>query len=242
VEREIADLSARNVELGVREAQLRVDQSRVTALLPLADRWSREAGQSVARFDTVAAKGIVTSQTQNQALFSRFDAASKLAELKGQAEVLESEVPDVVRSRSRAEGALAQLVALYDGGSVRSPVGGVVGPRVPDVGHVAKTGDELMVVYRRDTYVLAYLPRYYMFRIARGDKVQVSGGSGTPSVTGVVESVLSVADALPEEFQVASRPRDRDRLLRISLPKSHGFALSQKLEISGCAFGWCWGS
>jgi hypothetical protein len=54
-----------------------------------------------------------------------------------------------------------------------------------------------------------------------------------------VETLLSVADALPPEFQSMFRPRDRGRLVRIRLPAGHPFAVSQKLQVRGCMFGWC---
>ena len=36
------------------------------------------------------------------------------------------------------------------------------------------------------------------------------------------------------------RPRDRSRLARITLDEKNPFAVSQKVTISGCAFGYCW--
>jgi hypothetical protein len=79
-----------------------------------------------------------------------------------------------------------------------------------------------------------------MFPVSRGDEVSVTAGPGAPPVTGVVDALLDVADALPPEFQSTFRPRDRDRLIRIALPEASSFALSQKVRVGGCAFGWCW--
>jgi multidrug resistance efflux pump len=240
MQREIADLSARDAELATRQAQLRVDQSRISALLPLAERWSHDATESVTRFDTISSKGLISAQTQNQAQVARYDAAAKRAELQGQSTVLAAEVPEVERSSARAHDALADLEALYANGEVRAASAGVIGPRVPDVGHVARTGDELMLLYGGKRYILAYLPELYMFSISRGDKVAVTAGPGAPPVTGVVDALLDVADALPPEFQSNFRPRDRDRLIRIALPEAPSFALSQKVRVGGCALGWCW--
>jgi len=36
------------------------------------------------------------------------------------------------------------------------------------------------------------------------------------------------------------RPRDRSRLVRISVPADHGLAILQKVRIGGCIVGWCW--
>lgn len=37
-----------------------------------------------------------------------------------------------------------------------------------------------------------------------------------------------------------ARPRDRSRLVRIAFDGPATFAVSQKVTISGCAFGICW--
>jgi hypothetical protein len=63
--------------------------------------------------------------------------------------------------------------------------------------------------------------------------------AGRNRAEGSVETLLSVADALPPEFQSMFRPRDRGRLVRIRLPDGHPFATSQKLQVRGCVLGWC---
>jgi multidrug resistance efflux pump len=240
IQREIADLSARDAELGVREAQLRVDQSRVAALLPVAERWSKQARTSLAKFDSVSAKGLITTQSQNQAMSALYDSAAKNAELEGQSQVLTTELPRIAEMQRRAHDALEQLRASYDDGAVRAPADGVVGPHVADVGRVARAGEELTLVYGRDSYVLAYLPNLYLFAIAKGDRVLVNGGPGAPSVVGTVADVLDVAESPPQELQSKFRPTDRNRLIRISIPKDSGLALAQTVRVSGCALGWCW--
>ncbi|MCK1975366.1 hypothetical protein LNK20_22035, partial [Bacillus safensis] len=74
--------------------------------------------------------------------------------------------------------------------------------------------------------------------VRKGMTVNVSGGA--QSAKGKIETILTVADALPAEFQNMFRPRDRSRLIRIALANENPFAVSQKVTISGCAFGYCW--
>jgi len=238
--RDIADLSVRAADLSARETQLRVNAASVQTLLPLAQRNAREGADAVARIDTMSERGLVSMQSMTQALASGYDMAAKLAELRGQQEILGSQLSLVAQSRNRADAALDQLEAFYDRGAVRAAAAGTVGSRVPAVGEVVRFGDELLQVYGDKAYVLAYLPDIYLFALAPGDKVEVSGGAGSHTNVGTVEAILGVADALPPEFQNTFRPRDRGRLVRISLPKSHGFAISQKVRVGGCVFGWCW--
>ena len=114
---------------------------------------------------------------------------------------------------------------------------GTVGARVPVAGQVVKVGDELLQVNSGKAYIIAYMPDMYLFEVKSGDKVSIGGGSHR--VAGEVESILTVADALPAEFQNMFRPRDRSRLIRVKLPDDHGFAVSQKIRVGGCIAGWC---
>jgi multidrug resistance efflux pump len=240
--KDIADLSLRNADLAARETQLRVTAASVQSLLPLAQRNAREGSDALARIDTLSDRGLVSIQSMTQALSSGYDAAAKLADLRGQAEILGDQLTLVEQSHRRAGEALAQLEAFYDRGAVRAVADGAVGSHVPVIGQVVKFGDELLQVYGDNAYILAYLPDIYWFAVSPGDIVEVSGGMGSRSSVGTVEEILGVADALPPEFQNAFRPRDRSRLVRIRLPAGHGFAISQKVRIGGCALGWCWRS
>jgi multidrug resistance efflux pump len=238
--RDIADLSVRTGNLAAQEAQLRVRGATTRILMPLAERNARESTEVVARIDTLSDRGLISSQSMTQALSSGYDMAAKLADLKGQSEIISQELSLVEQSHRRAAEALTQLEAFYDGGALRAASAGTVGSSVPVVGQVVRFGDELMRIYGEKAYVLAYLPDIYLFSVTPGDKVEVS--AGTVSSIGTVDAILSVADALPPEFQNTFRPRDRSRLVRISLPKENGLAISQKVRVGGCVFGWCWRS
>lgn len=232
--KDIADLATRVADLAVRETQLKVRQSTVAALLPLAERHTKETAEQVSRMDSVAGRGVLSAQYINQALTSGYETASKLAELRGQSETLAGELQLVQKSHRRAADALDQLEAFYDKGSIHSPVEGHIGAKVPSPGQVVRFGDEIMQVNGNASYVLAYLPDMYLFKVQSGDRVRIT--SGTTSVSGTIDAILSVADALPAEFQNMFRPRDRSRLIRVSLPANHGLAVSQKIQVRGTPF------
>jgi multidrug resistance efflux pump len=238
--RNIADLSLRTGELSTRITQLRMRAATIASLMPLAERQAQETSQTVARVDKMSARGLISSQAMNQNLSAEYDSAARLADLRVQAGALSKEITVTEGSYRKASAAFAQLEVFYDRGEFRAPASGVIGPRVPVVGQVAKYGDELLQIYGQKTYVLAYLPDMYLFSVSPGDRVEVTGGPGSPSVTGTVEAILGVADSLPPEFQNMFRPRDRSRLMRISLPRNSGFAISQKVRVGGCIAGWCW--
>lgn len=236
--KQLADLAYRDGELALRVQQIEGRIASIETLLPLAERAARESRLMVERFDTVDGKGLVSSVTKNTALRGSFDTADKLAELTIQKQTTAAELAVVTEARRTSQAAVAQLTRIYDDGFVRAPAPGVVGAKVPLLGQVVDTGDQLMQINGGSAYILAYLPDQYLFGIREGMAVNVSGGGHT--VRGRVESILAVADALPAEFQNMFRPRDRSRLVRISLPEEQPFAATQKVQVSGCAFGFCW--
>lgn len=236
--RQIADLAYRDGELAIREGQLIGKLAVIDAVMPLAERTANESTTTVALFDTVSNQGLVPAMTRGEALRGSLDAVERVADLGSRRDATRIELGLVTEARETSSRARMQLEAIFDDGNVRAAGAGVVGAKVPVPGRVVKFGDELMQINGGRSYVLAYLPDQYLFSIREGMAVHV--GSGGESARGRIEGVLAVADALPAEFQNMFRPRDRSRLVRIVLDDDHPFAVSQKVRISGCAFGICW--
>lgn len=238
--RDIAQVTAQNADLETKEAQLRTRAAILGALIPLADQQARESAIAVQKLQQLTGAGLVSNDRYVQALNSRYESAARLTNLQAEAALLEQQLPLVTDSRKRAGQALAQLDAFYDNGQIRAARDGVVGAKIPTVGQVVKSGDRLLDVYGADRTILAYLPDMYRFSLVPGDRVDLAAGS--THATGVIEAVLPVTDELPPEFQSTFRPRDRGRLARIRFAGGDDrvFAVSQKVEVTGCALGWCW--
>lgn len=236
--KEIADLSVRSSEMVVKETELRGQSTTISTLLPLAERASRESGETVARLDQIARQGLIPMRTRDDAVSTSFEATQRLAELTAQGLDNHAQVRMVQASRQVAENAVTRLKEIYDDGKIQALTAGVVGSRVPVPGQFVRPGDELLQINGGRSYILAYLPDEYLFPVTEGLKVDVSAGSDRSE--GTVEKVLQIADALPAEFQNMLRPRDRSRLIRIALPHASPFAVSQKVVVRGCVFGWCW--
>jgi len=234
--KDIADLSSRNADLASKIGQTRLRLATVDAVLPLADRHAKESAAALKKLDSIADRGLISITRLDQALGSNFDTTSRFSDLSGQSKLLGDEIALVESSFRQAKHALSQFEAFYDQGLVRSVTAGVVGPRVPVIGQVVKFGDELMQVYGSDAYVLAYLPDTHIFTVIPGQEVAIR--VGTTRTTGRVEALLGVADALPPEFQNMFRPRDRSRLLRVTLDDASVIAISQKVRVTSC--GACW--
>jgi len=236
--RELANFDLRDSELSIREGQLNGRLTSIAAIAPLAERTARETGATSSQFDTVSGRGIVSLLSKDDALRNSLQAAERLAALQSEQAATENELLLLKRSRAIFREAIDKLSALYDEGYLRANAPGVVGAKVPIPGQIVKFGDELMQINGGLSYVLAYLPDDYLFEVTEGMPVRVKGG--TQSARGRIEAILTVADALPAEFQNMFRPRDRSRLVRIGLDQPNYFAVSQKVTVSGCAFGYCW--
>ncbi|UGX88451.1 HlyD family secretion protein [Phyllobacterium meliloti] len=236
--KEIANLALRDSELSVREGQLRGKLAAVKTVMPLAERTARESTSTVAQFDTVSGRGIVSALTKDDALRGSLQAAERVADLTSQETSAQIELDLLANSRKISNAAIAQLNGIYDDGYLRASTPGVLGAKVPIPGQVVRFGDELMEINGGKSYILAYLPDQYLFSIEEGMPVNVRSGSEYSN--GTIDAILTVADALPDEFQNMFRPRDRSRLVRIALAEKNPFAVSQKVTVSGCGFGYCW--
>ncbi|MFO7309465.1 MAG: efflux RND transporter periplasmic adaptor subunit [Pseudomonadota bacterium] len=236
--RELANFALRDSELSIREGQLNGRLTTIAAIAPLAERTARETGATATQFDTISGRGIVSLLSKDDALRNSLQAAECLAALQSEKISTENELVLLRRSRAIFREAIDKLNGLYDDGYLRAGAPGVVGAKVPIPGQIVKFGDELMQINFGRSYILAYLPDAYLFEVSEGMPVRVKGGPH--SARGRIEAILTVADALPAEFQNMFRPRDRSRLVRIGLEQPNPFAVSQKVTVTGCAFGYCW--
>ncbi|MGN7773274.1 HlyD family secretion protein [Rhizobiales bacterium] len=236
--KEIAELSVRTSELAVREGELRGKAAKNKSLLPLAERSAHESNDAILRLDRVSTRGLVLANRRDEALTANYNAAERYAQLQAELQVTANELQVVGESRQVASNAVHKMKTIYGDGKVTAAVSGVVGSKVPVPGQVVRLGDEMLQINGGKAYLFAYLPDEYLFPVTKGMRLQVSGGSERS--IGTVEKVLPIADALPAEFQNLLRPRDRSRLIRIALSENHPFAVTQKVVIKGCMFGWCW--
>ncbi|MEZ0170235.1 HlyD family secretion protein [Microvirga sp. TS319] len=235
---ELANFALRNSDLSIREGQLRGKLAAFEAVSPLAERTASETRMTASQFDSVSGRGIISSLSKDDALRNSLQAAERVAQLQSEKSATEYELNLLQQSRTIFREAIDKLNGIYDNGYLRASMPGIVGTKVPIPGQIVKFGDELMQINGGRSYVLAYLPDDYLFNISEGMAVNVKGGAH--SAKGRIDAILTVADALPAEFQNMFRPRDRSRLARIALDENNPFAVSQKVTISGCAFGYCW--
>jgi multidrug resistance efflux pump len=230
----LADLSSRSAGLAAKAAEFHVRSETIAKLLPLAERRERETATVLEQFDRLSNVRLVTSARHDDALRARFEAQQSVVRFKAEADAFKGELAALNGARADAEAALADLRAHYADGVVRAPVSGAVGASVPSVGNVFKPGEVMLSIYSGEPYILANLPRRYLFSILPGTRVNVS--SGRLSAMGTIAEILPVTGELPQEFQNAFKPRERSQLARIQFDESPPFPLYEKVVITGASY------
>jgi multidrug resistance efflux pump len=226
----LADLSARRARLVADSVEFRIRSETVAALLPLAKKREDEAARVVGKFDELNQAGLTTASSYDTALTANFNAQQDHVKLATQLKSLERELSTLAEARTVSESTLMKLQDQYADGVVRAPVSGAIGVTVPSVGTVYKTADPILSIYSGEPYVLAYMPRRYLFSVSAGQKVIISDGQ--TSVKGVLMELLPITDALAKEFQNTFKPTDRSQLAKIKLVEEARFPLHQKVDIS----------
>lgn len=226
----LADLSTRRARLVADSVSFRIRSETVAALLPLARKREDEAIKVVEKFDKLSKSGLTTAAGYDSALTANFKAQEDRVRLTAQLETLERELETLKEARSDAVRALEKLQEIYADGVVRSPVDGAVGASVPAVGDVYRTADPILSIYSGEAYILAYLPRRYLFSLEAGQKVSVSNGRS--SAPAVLAELLPVTDELAKEFQNTFKPTDRSQLAKIRFVEPSPFPLHEKVSIS----------
>ena len=230
----LADLSARRARLVADSVEFRIRSETVAALLPLAKKREEEASRVVGKFDEMARAGLATAASYDTALTANYNAQQDHVKLATQLKTLERELVTLQEAREAAESVLGDLQEQYADGIVRAPTSGAIGASIPAIGNVYRTGDPILAIYSGDPYVLAYLPRRYLFSINVDQKVTVSNGKH--SVHGVLAEILPVTEALAKEFQNTFKPTDRSQLAKIKLLSASPFPLHEKVEITARYF------
>lgn len=211
----IADLSSRDADLAQREAALRSRRRLADDLLPFAERRADEAARVLDRLDVALDRGLVVTERHEDAMRAHFDAQTARLRLASERRTLDAEIAALATARRTVTDALRELKAHFRDGAIRATVSGTVGVDVPAVGEVYSAGEPLLSVFSGDTYVLAYLPRSYVFAIEPGMTVRVTDGRN--SAEGAIAGILPVSQALPEELRTAFQPGDRRQLARIRI-------------------------
>ena len=211
----IARLTSKFATQRARLSELRVRRQVVASIISLAAERADVARETREELEKLHKRGLLPINKRSGAFDSEFRSLRDLKSLTAEREAIESETVELEMALAEVNTALSELRALYDGGQLRSPAGGIVGQLHVAPGAVIQAGEPIMDLYSGPRYVLAYIPSGTLYTIAPGDRVSVR--FGLHELGGTIERIEPIAAALPREFQKAFRPLERAQLARIVL-------------------------
>jgi multidrug resistance efflux pump len=226
----IAELSSRRATISSREAQIIGRIETIQHVLPGARERRQKAEGSRAKINALAAQQLTTSIRIQEVQKEFYEAQREESSLSNELRALNSEFKNIAASVIELDEAIKQVTRTYNNGKVLAQVDGTVGPKVPHLGQIVKSGEPLIEVWRGDMFVLAYLPVGRLYSILPGDAVRVSDGQSV--YPGKVERIENVTDNLPPELQHTFRTADRQQLFRIGFPEQPVFAIQSKIKLS----------
>lgn len=232
--RALAELSAEKAKITSRLAQLKGRSMIAELMLPLAEANLAEVQTFLDRLKTADRKGLATGRTLYDIALQRVTASERAMTLKAETESVKMEIQGNIEALREVSAAYDNLQIAYNHGALLSPVDGYVGGDVRSVGQVLEIGARVANIHSGDSFVLAYLPENYLFNVEEGQRVGIRiRGENVPSR---IERVLPVTEALPPEFQLPNRQRERGQLVRISIPDGlkNDYAVDQKVRVRGC--------
>jgi multidrug resistance efflux pump len=216
----IAELSARRATISSREAQIIGRIETIQHVLPGARDRRKKADAGRAKINALAAQQLTTSIRIQEVQKEFYEAQREESSLSNELRALTSEFKNIAASVVELDEAIKQVTRTYNNGKVVAQLDGTVGPKVPHLGQIVKSGEPLIEVWRGDMFVLAYLPMGRLYSILPGDTVRV------------VERIENVTDSLPPELQNTFRNAERQQLFRISFPEQPAFAIQSKIKLS----------
>ena len=236
--RTLAELSAQRARISVRISELGARENIVEQLLPIAQESASQAKAFLDELNKAGARGLAVSRSLQEISAAHLTASERVISLKAEDQTLQSQLTSIKAALAETNAAYDQLQQVYDSGVIRTPVAGYVGSPVAFAGGVLSPGkDQITHIFTGESFVLAFMPETYFFDLEPGERVSVKARGIT--VTGTVQKILPVTDALPPEFQPPNKARNRGQVARITLQDPNQFAVNEKVRVTGCVADYC---
>jgi multidrug resistance efflux pump len=238
ITRTLADLSTEKARIGARIAHLEGRKQVVAALVPVAEKTAAGARAFLNELTQAKNRGLALDRSIHETSANFMTAEERALSLKAEQQSLDIELQGTKVALVEVTTTYDSLQTMYNDGILTAPVSGTVGSTVGSVGEVLNgSNTKVAQVYTGESYALAYLPDSYLFDLREGQPVAVKARGRT--LTANIERVLPVTEALPPEFQLPNRARNRGQLVRIDLEDQSHFAVDQKVNVTSCYVTGC---
>ncbi|MGO9486747.1 MAG: HlyD family secretion protein [Rhodomicrobium sp.] len=229
--RSLSDIAAERARLSSRVAQLQARGKVIASTLSIAETSAGQANAFLQELTKAKQQGLAVWRTNQEISAAYLIAADKAASLRAESDSLASELAANLSGLEEVSQSLFELKRVYNGGVLTASVSGVVGPAISVSGQVLSGQNSITDIYTGESYVLAYLPDSYLFDISEGERVCVKAHNQT--LNAEIERILPITEAVPPEFQIPSKVRDRGQLAKIAITDGTAFAIGQKISVTG---------
>lgn len=231
----LARMDTRTLEAQRTQAQSEVVRARenvasAQATVHLRESERRLAGQDLARFRELYARGHASGQQIDQQQ-ARFDTASAALE------AAQAQVQAAQASIATAEAMVAQLSSEIDDSSLRAPMNGIVQLRLAEPGEVLGAGGRVfLLIDPSDQYMNVYLPSAVAGRLTANAEARiVLDALPEQSLAAQVAFVAGKAQFTPKE--VETRDERQKLVFRVKLRLTAPAAVPQaKPGMPGSAY------
>lgn len=238
ISRTLAELSAERARIGARIAQLEARRKVVAQVLPVAEESAKQAKGFLDELLKAETRGMTVARSLQEISAANFTATERVVSLKAEQESLQTELRANNSALEQTNAAYSHLQQIYEDGVLRAPVAGYIGSTVAYEGEVLVPGkDRLARIFTGKSFVLAFIPETYLFDVEKGEHVVVKARGRT--VDGTIEKILPVTEALPPEFQLPGKARNRGQVARVALQHPDEFAVEEKVRVTGCLLADC---
>jgi multidrug resistance efflux pump len=235
--RSLTDIASERTRLSSKVAQLRARQKVIASIVEAAETSANEAGSFLTELKKARQNGLALWRSTQDISAAYVIAADKAASLRAERESMAAELAANLSALEEANQSLEELKRVYNAGLLVAAASGVVGPAVSVPGEVLSGQNSVTDIYIGASYVLAFIPDSYLFDISEGQPVCVNAHSR--ELNGTIKNILPVTEAVPPEFQIPSKVRERGQLAKIALTEEASFAIGQKIKVTGSLRGDC---
>jgi len=212
-----------------RDSEIESRLASISTLKPLAAAHSAKATAYESATSRAGAEGFASTSHLAGTARDSYNAARDLSLLETEGGSLHDEMVVQAKMRAESDTLIQQLESIYDHGEIDSLTDGRVGPRIPFIGQVVRTGEPLLEILVGSPYVLAYLPAARAYDIAEGDEVIVTDGAHR--ALGRMVRQDNIAEKVPSEFQSQYGSVDLRVVFRVDLNGASPFPLLSKVRV-----------
>ena len=240
IARTLADLATERAKISTRISQLEGREKVVKTLLPAAEEAQAQAANFLELLKQYKASRLAMPHTLQEAMAVYFTAVERLLSFRSEALTIDAELRDNKAAHQEVSNTYANLKLIHNDGVLVSPVDGYVGTDVGVVGALLSGNgkvSQVAKIFTGRSFALAYVSESYFFDVEEGQSVGIKARGQVHPAT--IEKVLPVTDALPPEFQLPNKARERGQLARITLEDADQFVLEQKVRVTSCFLPQC---